>query len=185
MELINLSGDIIGVVSASELEDNYDGKLVKEVITKKPADALKMVKLEEKVLDIDFSELSIRDKNKVILASKLQDSVIKLVNFSKGMTKKDLDYFKKLFKKIATYNRRIILVDKNSEMFLDCAQVIYVVKDNDIVLETRDIYDKELSSYIDVPKIVEFTRVSESHGVKINQYRDLDELLKAIYRIKS
>ena len=51
--------------------------------------------------------------------------------------------------------------------------------------ETGDMFDKALGEYIDLPKIVEFTNKSENKGIKINHYKELDELLKAIYRIKS
>ena len=109
---------------------------------------------------------------------------IKLINFSKGLTNKDIEFFKKLFKKIVSYGRKIILVDKNSNMFMNCVDNLYVIN-KEIILETDDLYNEELKKYIDVPSIVEFTHKSLENGIKLNHYNDLDDLLKAIYRIKS
>lgn len=180
---MELKGSIIGIVSNDYIEDELKGT-VKAIVIKKSSDALKMVGLDDSYLDKDFMDLSDRDKNKIILASKLQNKEIKLINFSKGLTNKDIDFFKKLFKKIVSYGRKIILVDKNSNMFMNCVDNLYVIN-KEIILETDDLYNEELKKYIDVPSIVEFTHKSLENGIKLNHYNDLDDLLKAIYRIKS
>lgn len=183
MELDKLEGSIIGVISNDYNDVELSGT-VETIVTKKTNDALKMVGLNESYLEKNFEELSNRDKNKVKLASKLNEKVIILVNFSKGLTNKDIDYFKKLFKRIVSYGRKIILVDKNSELFLNCVDKLYVIN-NDLVAEFDSVFDLGLKEYIDVPKIVEFNQVSKERGVKLNEYKELDDLLKAIYRIKS
>lgn len=180
---MELKGSIIGIVSNDYIEDELKG-MVKDIVVKKSSDALKMVGLDDSYLDKDFRDLSDRDKNKIILASKLQNKEIKLINFSKGLTNKDMEFFKKLFKKIVSYGRKIILVDKNSNMFMNCVDNLYVIN-KEIILETDDLYNEELKKYIDVPSIVEFTHKSLENGIKLNHYNDLDDLLKAIYRIKS
>ncbi len=180
---MELKGSIIGIVSNDYIEDELKG-MVKDIVLKKSSDALKMVGLDDSYLDKDFMDLSDRDKNKIILASKLQNKEIKLINFSKGLTNKDIEFFKKLFKKIVSYGRKIVLVDKNSNMFMNCVDNLYVIN-KEIILETDDLYNEELKKYIDVPSIVEFTHKSLENGIKLNHYNDLDDLLKAIYRIKS
>lgn len=185
MELNKLDGSIIGVVSKDYKRDDYAGKLVKDVVIKKAADALKMVGFTEDVLDLCFDNLSTGNQNRVILASHLQDNPIVLVNFSVGLTYKDIEFFKKLFKRIASYGRKIVLVDNNSNLFFNLVDKVYVINKESIEYETSNLFDKGLKSYIDLPKIVEFTCKCEEKGIKINHYRDADELLKAIYRIKS
>lgn len=185
MDLKKLNGSIIGVISNDYQEENYSNKKIREIINKKPEESLKMVGLSSEFLDKNFAELSIRNKNKIILASKLHDEVIVLINFSKGMLKKDLDFFKKLLKKIVSYNKRIILVDKNSEMFLNCVDKLYVINNSNIIYEAINLFDTKLKDYIDIPKITEFINVTLDKGIRINEYTELDELLKAIYRIKS
>ena len=83
MELTSLKGNIIGVISKQYQTDNFDGKKVKDLITNKVHESLKMVKLDEIYLEEHFENLSNRNKNKVILATKLHDKTIILVNFSK------------------------------------------------------------------------------------------------------
>ena len=182
---MELDGKIIGIISNDYIVEDYSGKKVEEIITYKISDALKMVKLDEAIKSVLFDDLSSRDKNKVILASRLHDKEIRLVNFSKGMIKKDLEYFSNLFKRIANYGRKIVLVDKNLEMFLNCVDHIYIIEDEKIVYETKNIFDNILTKYVDVPKIVEFINTSSKNGIRLDYYTELDELLKAIYRIKS
>lgn len=184
MELKNLNGIIIGVVNDEYNEVLPLDLVIREIIKKKPVEALKMVGLKEGILDTKLKDLSISNQNKVILASKLQEKVIVLKNFSLGLTKKDIDFFKTLFKKIVSYGRKIILIDKNSYMFENLVDNLYVINKDSIIYTTSDLYDPVLSKYIDVPKIVEFVNVSASKGININHYLELDELLKAIYRIK-
>ena len=182
MELSSLNGNIIGVINY-DIKESYNG-LVKDIVIKKTEQALKMVGLTEEVLDKNFEDLSFRDKNRVILASKLQEKIIILNNFSRGLTKKDIEFFKGLFKKVAKYDRKIILIDKNGELFINLVDNIYVFN-NEEVLNFKSLYDNDLVNWIQLPKIVEFTRKTLENGVKINEYKEIDELLKAIYRIKS
>ena len=185
MELSNLDGQLIGIVSDDFKKEEYSNKLVKDIILVKQNEAIKMVKLDKDVLSKNFDDLSSRDQNKVILASKLHDKEIILINFSKGMITKDLEYFKSLFKKISTYNRKIVLIDKNANLFLNCVDNIYVISNNNLIFHTTDIFDRVLDIYIDPPKIVEFFHKCENLGIRLDHYKELDDLLKAIYRIKS
>ena len=119
------------------------------------------------------------------MASKLHDKEIVLVNFSRGLLKKEISYFKSLFRKVVSYNRRIILIDKNAELFLNCVDRIYVINNDTVKYDTIDIFDKILELYIDPPQIVEFSNRCEKMGIRLDHYTELDELLKAIYRIKA
>ena len=76
MELSSLNGNVVGVVADNYKKDDFKDTLVSDIITKKIDDTLKMVKLDHSVLDKKFSDLSSRNKEKVILASKLHDKVI-------------------------------------------------------------------------------------------------------------
>lgn len=185
MELGSLNGNVIGVIADNYKSDDFKDTLVSEIITKRIEETLKMVKLESSVLEKRFSDLSSRNKEKVILASKLHDKEIILVNFSEGLIKSDLDYFKTLFRRVTKYNKKVILIDKNTELFLNCVDRIYVLEDDSIKYETVDIFDKILELYVDLPKIVDFANRCEKVGVRLDHYTELDELMKAIYRIKS
>ena len=156
MELEKLKGNIIGVISDDYGLLKYQGLMVKDIVKKRSLDALKMAGLTPEYMDKLFDKLSYRDK----------------------------EHYKKLFKRIVSYNRKIILIDKNSEMFINLVDKFYVIN-KDIVYETDDIFDNNLSKYIELPEIVKFNNKSNDLGVKINHYKELDDLLKAIYRIKS
>ena len=93
MELGSLNGNVIGVIADNYKRDDFKDTLVSEIITKRIEETLKMVKLESSVLEKRFSDLSSRNKEKVILASKLHDKEIILVNFSEGL----INIIKKLY----------------------------------------------------------------------------------------
>ena len=59
MELSTLNGNIIGVISNNYKEDDFKDLLVKDIIVNKTKESLKMVKLDETILDKKFSDLSI------------------------------------------------------------------------------------------------------------------------------
>ena len=185
MELKNLEGKIIGVIADIMEDDINPNTLVNTLIPKKIDEALKMVDLDNDIKNKLVADLSSRERNKVILASKLQDDVIILYDFTKGLTKKDLDYFKKLFKKIVLYNKKIILVTKDSEMFLNCVDKIYLINNDSIIVETTDIFEPTLYMDINPPAIVNFIYKCQEAGVSLDEYTDLNELIKSIFRIKS
>ena len=83
MELKTLDGSIIGVIKDDIKTEDLGNTLVKDIIKKRIEEALKMVNLEESIKDKCFNTLSSMEKNKVILASKLQDDVIILKNYLK------------------------------------------------------------------------------------------------------
>ncbi len=186
MELKKLEGSIIGVIPSDLIkQENFNSTLVKDIIKVKIDDSLKMVKLDLDIKDKAFNTLSSMEKNKVILASKLQDDVIILNNFSKGLITKEREYFKKLFKKIASYHKKIILVTKDIELFLNCVDTIYLINNDNIVYKTNDYFDPALYIEGDIPPIIDFIYKCEDLKVRLDEYTDINELIKAIYRIKS
>ena len=186
MDLNKLEGNIIGILSTDKLlKNDYKNKKVKDIIPYKFEQSLKMVGLKEEIANVIYEELSSREKSKVILASKLNEKIIVLENFSKGLIKKDFDNFKRLFKRLTNYNKKIILIDNNLELFLNCVDSIYIIDNDKIAYKTDNIFDPTIYLNSDSPKIVEFTYLSEDEGIHIDEYKELDELIKAIYRIKS
>lgn len=186
MELEKLEGSIIGVITDKGMEiDDFKDMVVAQIISKRIDDALKMVNLEAEVKEKKFNDLSSMEKNKVILASKLHDEVIILNNFTKGLIKKEKEYFKKLFKRIASYNHKIILVTKDTDMFLNCTDTIYIINDDKVVYHTNDYFDATLYINADTPPIVDFIYKCQDLGIRLDEYTDINELIKAIYRIKS
>ena len=186
MELDKLKGSIIGIVSSYEVDNKkYNNYLVKDIIGSKVNEALKMVDLANEKQNEYFQNLSSKDQNKVILASMLNEKIIVLYDFTKGMNNKDLTFFKNLFKKIASYNRKIILFERNANFFFNLVDYIYVIKNEKIVFETTSVLDEELYDYIERPPLIEFVYLAIQKGIKLDYYEDFNDLLKAIYRLKA
>lgn len=185
MELSNLDGHIIGIVSNENKSKDYGESKVKDIITHRLNDSLKMVNLDESIGEKRFCDLSSRDKNKIYLASQLQEKEIILYDLSKGLLKKDLAFFKRLLKRIASYNKKIYLFSKDAELFIDCVDTIYLVKDSEVTYKTNDLFDPTIYIEMEMPHIVSFFYKCEDLGIRIDEYTDINELIKAIYRIKS
>ena len=185
MELTSLEGRIIGIFMQPKEGETYDNLMVKEIITSKISQAMQMVNLPQDLKDKYFKDLSTAEKQKVILASKLNDKVIILQDFTKGLIYKDLIYLKNLLKKISTYNRKIILISKDIDFFLNLVDHLYVIEDQNIIYETTDLLEEELYEYIERPLIIEFVYLARQKGIKLPYYSEFNDLLKAIYRLKA
>lgn len=185
MELSSLEGKIIGLIS-DQKEDlsKYNEKVIKDIVTHRTEDSLKMVGLEVDVQDKLFNDLSSREKSKAILASKLNDDEIVLYDFSKGLIKKDLDFFKRLFKKISSYNKKIYLYSKDAELFINLVDKIYILNAGEVTYQTDNMFDPTIYIELEMPGIVSFIYKCEDLGYRLDEYTDINELIKAIYRIK-
>ncbi len=175
-DLLKLQFNIIGVVTPRINLPTYSKDLTK-VVTYKPEESLKIANLTIKDLD----NLSTKDFSKLQLAVSLGDDPIVLYDFSKGMNRKDLNYFKIVFKRITKHNRKIILVSRDID-FLAMMCDHFVVYNNHIVYATDNIFDDRLYKYIDMPKIVSFIKYANSKGANLNETTDINELMKDIYR---
>ncbi len=183
MELADLKGNIIGVIGDFSEAISEDIK-VADYLKVKPEEALKIVNLDPNILTKSFQELSSSEKNKVVLAHKLNEKVIILNDFTKGMYQKDCRFYHNLFKKISSYKRKIILVSHDINFFLGLVDHLYVIKEDKIIYETTDLCDRALYQYCDQPNILKFVDLARDKGVKIDYYFEFNDLLKAIYRLK-
>ncbi len=149
--------------------------------------SLKLVHLEEDILNKKMNVLSISEKLKIELAILLIQNVgsIILDKFDIYFMEKELLFFKKLFKKLVKkYQKTFIFLNSDITFLFDLADKI-VVKENKreyFVLENPTFYENELYSLVEKPKIVEFVNYLNDSGKKILPYTDLKELLKAIFR---
>lgn len=151
---------------------------------KKALSALKMVLFNENpkkyIEDLDFV-----NKKKLQLAYLLckRESVIILDYFEKGLSYKERNYFKKLFKRLNEYNITIIINTNNLEFLFDCCNNIFILQDDDFVLVEKDWYNEELYSVISTPAIVSFVNMFNKKKKYVDNYCDIKELLKAIFRV--
>ncbi len=182
MELSKLKGNIIGVISNEYNSLKLNDGLVKDIIGNKYLDALKIVNLDSSFTDKNFNSLSLKEKNIVLLASKLNEKVIILEDFSNGLIYKDLEFYKKLLKKISSYDKKIILISKDINLFMNLVDTFYCIDKDSIVYSTTDIFDHKLYDYISKPPIIEFREMAKDKGINLVKTLDFNDLLKDVYR---
>lgn len=180
-ELVNNCG-IIGVIGNYQNKINYVGK-VRDINIKNITNALKMVLLDENILDKNIDELSISEYFKVELMTKLDSDLIIIGNLANSLIYKDKEYMKKLFIKLnKDYHKKIIIIDNDLTSFMNCVKDICVVKDNKVIYESNDYYDDNLYKYVKMPKIVEFIKYVNKNKKNCDKTIDIYELIKDIFR---
>ncbi len=189
----------IGFVYTSGSE--FIGKTVKEEIkltmkqfgykasnmTKHIVDSLRIVGIGEEYLDRDPNTLSYTEKKKVMLASAMSynPSVLILEDFDKGLLFKEREYFRKLFLKLKNkFNKTIILITKDLTAMFDLVDKMHVINKGKLVISggKEIFYDNKLYKYVEMPRIVEFTKYAQECGHNILEYTDIKELIKELYR---
>ena len=189
----------VGFVYSSNNE--FTGKTVKEEIkltmknynhsvsnvSKHIADSLKIVGLSEEYLDRKPNTLSFTEKKKVMLACAMSynPSVLIVEDFEKGLIFRDREYFRKLFLKLKNkFNKTIILLSNDLTFMFELVDKLYVINKGKLVLSGgKEIYyDNKLYKYVEMPKIIEFTKYAQESGHSILEYTDIKELIKELYR---
>lgn len=152
----------------------------------KDISSLKLVMVSSAVIDKDATTLSFEELKCLNLAKALieKKEYIVLDYFEKGFNYKEKEAYKRLFKKLATeYNETIIVFTNDIEFLWDlCEEIIYV--DNDEVTNFSKSSYFELLEYIDKPEISKIIDLIRDKGIKIEDYKNVLDLLKAIYRLK-
>ena len=169
----------------SNIMNNYNYKT--DNVVKHVVQSLRIVGLDESFLDRDPNELSRVEKKKVELASVISynPEVLVLDNFDIWLSYREKEYFRKLFLKLKNkYNKTIILISNNAEFLFDIVDDVHLIYNGKLVLsEGKDIfYNSNLYRYVNIPKIIEFTKYVEMNGYDIKKCTDIKELIKELYR---
>jgi len=66
----------------------------------------------------------------------------------------------------------------------DLVDKIHVINNGKLVISggKEIFYDNDLYKYVEMPKIVEFTKYTQDCGHNILEYTDIKELIKELYR---
>lgn len=162
---------------------------VKEYLnSKKDKSSLKMVMLNEEFLTKKATDISSSDLKKVSLAKSLicNKEILVLDYFEKGLNNTEIENYKRLWKKLAEDYNKTILLHSNDLAFLwdVCSNIIYVDKDRVInTYEKKDYF--KLLEIVDNPPISKFIATLRAKGIKVDDYKNEQDLLKAIYRLKA
>ena len=155
--------------------------------TSKIIEALKMVNLSEDYLLRKSNDLSNTEYNKLRLASDLvnNEKLIVLDYFDKGLCYKEKEYFKRLFKKLSK-NYGISFYIKTND-FAFCADIVdeYLIFDGNRIIKNvlkKDVYDEGIYKYYDKHTLLDFVLKSRRYNHLKDNYTDIKDVLKAIYR---
>lgn len=153
----------------------------------KSSNALKLVMLDESILNKKGTELSSSEIKAVSLAKELiaNKEVIVLDYFEKELNNREKENYKRLLKKLSNdFNKTIIIYTNDLTFLWDiCEEIMYVDNDNVINTYQKNDYFK-LVELVNKPIISNFIEKIRDKGIKIEDYKDIKDLLKAIYRIK-
>lgn len=177
-----------------EIKKHYQNITVKKYILqetscfdKKMVNSLKLVHLEEEILNKKMTVLSTSEKVKIELAILLIENVDCIVfnHFDYYFMEKELLFFKKLFKKLVKkYQKTFVFLNSDLSFLFDFADrvVMKKSKNEELVIDNPTFYEEELYKVVEKPPIVDFVAYLNQNGKKILPYTDLKELLKAIFR---
>ena len=153
----------------------------------KALNALKLVMLDNSILNKKGTELSNGEIKAVSLAKELiaNKEIIVLDYFEKELNSREKENYKRLLKKLSQDFNKMIIIYTNDLTFLwdICEEIMYVDNDNVINTCQKNDYFK-LIELVDKPIISNFIEKIRAKGIKIEDYKDIKDLLKAIYRIK-
>ena len=111
--------------------------------------------------------------------------MIILSDFEINFLNKEFNYFKNLFKKMVTkYNKTIVFITSRLDRIMDIIDFILVVENKTVIMElsSDNIYYDKIYDYIDKPEIVEFVKLARKNHAKLEDYIDINELIKGIFR---
>lgn len=156
-------------------------------VEKRIEDSLKIAGLNSSYLDRKPNELSFTEQKKLKFACLMSynPEVLVLNDFEKGLSYKEREYFRKLFLKLKSkFGKTIILLSRKLEFLFDVVDKVYVINKGKLVYDGNQsiFYEDELYRYIEMPKIVEFTKYLHNEGHPILEYTDFKELIKELYR---
>lgn len=174
--------NLIGVVSNYQSNINMSGRVI-DLNIRNIEKALVMVGLNESFIEKELNTLSLSELWKVELATKLDKEYIIVGNLSKNLIYKDIDYMKKLLIKLSSnYNKKIVVIDEDINVFLNFINNIYVMKNKKIVYNTNNFFDSKLYEFTKMPKIIEFIKYVNKDKKLLDENTEVYELIKDIYR---
>lgn len=169
------------------IDYRFRGTVKEYLNSSKDISSLKMVLLKEDILNKHSNELSIGELKKVSLAKALIDNKAYLVlnYFEKELNSKERAYFKRLWQRLANnYNKVVVIFTNDLTSIWDIAKELIIVDKYEIINAiTKEDYFKFIDN-MNKPEIVKFTELMRELGLEIENYKDVKELLKAIYRLK-
>ncbi|HIS87050.1 MAG TPA: hypothetical protein IAB49_02830 [Candidatus Caccenecus avistercoris] len=165
----------------------FNGTVEEYLNSPKAASSLKMVLLDENVMPKNARDLSIGELKKVSLAKALIDGKDYLVldYFDKSFNHKEIDYFIRLIKRMTSdYHKTVILFTNDITILWNNIEELLIVDEYFVINTIPKEKYFEFIDKLNEPEIVRFTKLMKELGLYIENYKDTQDLLKAIYRLK-
>ena len=165
----------------------FNGTVEEYLNSPKAASSLKMVLLDENVMKKNARDLSIGELKKVSLAKALIDGKDYLVldYFDKSFNHKEIDYFIRLIKRMTNdYQKTVILFTNDITVLWNNIKELLIVDEYFVINTIPKEKYFEFIDKLNEPEIVRFTRLMKELGLNIENYKNTQDLLKAIYRLK-
>ncbi len=165
----------------------FNGTVEEYLNSPKAASSLKMVLLDENVMKKNARDLSIGELKKVSLAKALIDGKDYLVldYFDKSFNHKEIDYFIRLMKRMTNdYQKTVILFTNDITILWNNIEELLIVDEYFVINTIPKEKYFEFIDKLNEPEIVRFTRLMKELGLNIENYKNTQDLLKAIYRLK-
>ena len=165
----------------------FNGTVEEYLNSPKAASSLKMVLLDENVMKKNARDLSIGELKKVSLAKALIDGKDYLVldYFDKSFNHKEIDYFIRLIKRMTNdYQKTVILFTNDITVLWNNIKELLIVDEYFVINTIPKEKYFEFIDKLNEPEIVRFIRLMKELGLNIENYKNTQDLLKAIYRLK-
>lgn len=147
--------------------------------------AFKIVGLTTNILDRNPNNLSATEKNKLAFALALSynPEVLIFDNFELGLSYKEKENFKRLVRVLKLkYHKTIIFISNNMDFMKSIVDKYIVINKGSCVFSGVSCYNSDIYDYTDMPLLIEFIKYVRSEGHDIDEYVDIKELIKGIYR---
>lgn len=165
----------------------FSGTTEEYLNSEKSLSSLKMVLLNETILKKTSSECSISELKKISLAKALIENkeYIVLNYFEKELNYQERRYFKNLWKRLSTnYQKTIVIFTNDITSIWDIAHELLIVDKYQVIntISKQDYF--KFMDDLNKPEIVKIIELIKNKGINVENYEDVSDLLKAIYRIK-
>lgn len=158
---------------------------------KKIKDSLKIVELEETILNKNIYEISFSERKILLFAISLLSNpdILILEEPFKCIDKQNEKKLVMLIQRLKEqFKKTIIIISEDSNMLYKYTNEMIFIKNNEILLtgKTNELYlrvDYLKRNKFDIPKIVEFTYIAKkTKEVKIDYHKDVRDIIKDIYK---
>ena len=165
----------------------FNGTVNEYLNSPKAESSLKMVLLDESYIDKKANDLSIGELKKVSLAKALIDGKDYLVldYFDKSFNHKEIDYFIRLIKRMTNdYQKTVILFTNDITILWNNIEELLIVDEYFVINTIPKEKYFEFIDKLNEPEIIRFIKLMKELGLNIENYKNTQDLLKAIYRLK-